>query len=507
MNTYPIPLPKKIDAQSGIFSVPKTLNVFCSKEFENDVEIFILQTRSFLKAEKSCKESAHVLLEIEPNCADEAYKIEIAEKSICIKASFSSGAYFALQTIRQFLMTDEKTIPCCTIDDNPQFSWRGLMLDTARSFFSVEFIEKLLDAMSLHRLNRFHWHLTDDQSWRIPIEEYPNLIEIGARSQDPRVTYPKTARKKMHYTHDEIRRVVEFAKNRHIEVIPEIETPGHASSILASYPRFGCTKGPYSVENRFGIFDDVLCVGNDDVLKFLETVFKTVAKLFPSKYIHIGGDECPHIRWKDCPSCQQRMKDYSLDNVDQLQSWMTVQVSKLVKSVGKTPIGWDEVLDDTEKLGLPKDVIVMSWRGISGGEKAATLGHQVIMAPYDQGCYLDYPHLESAEEPGLHNFTTVKKSYDYNPIPKDFPLDKAKNIIGGQGNVWSELLSFSRWAEYMIFPRLCAISEALWLPADQKDFADFSERLQTHYKRLDQLDLLYYKGKLDDATTEDFSRT
>lgn len=462
---------------------------------------------------------------------DESYSIEIKKEGVFIKAGQKAGAFYALQTLRQLLMTaaneadkfaelaatneeifespedyemeqDADTyglkLCCCKITDQPNFEWRGFMLDTVRHYFSVRFIKKLLDIAALHKLNRFHWHLTDDQGWRIPVEDYPNLIKIGSVQPDPRHQMRDTIVKKDEfYSIEQIKEVIEYAAARHILVVPEIETPGHASAILAAYPELGCYGAFYQVEGRYGVFDDVLCAGNDEIFNLIDSALKTVAGVFPGPYLHIGGDECPHVRWEMCPKCQNRMKNLGLSSANQLQSWITTEVCALVKKYNKIPIGWDEILDNSDKFSLNEEAVVMSWRGTEGGINAAKLNHKVIMCPQTAGCYLDFPHLQNAEEPGLHNFATVKMSYSYSPIPEDFPKENEGFVLGGQGNLWTELVTSPRWAEYMMFPRLCAMAESLWLNPAKKDFENFAKRLKAHKERLDNLDVLYYKGKLE----------
>ncbi len=426
---------------------------------------------------------------------EEGYELSIGSEGVCIKARTEAGLFYGFQTLTQLVYSSGGRYPYMTVKDYPDFSWRGLMIDTSRTFYPVDFIKKMIDAASFHKLNRFHWHLTDDQGWRIPIKGYEKLTNTGAFKIDPR--FSQTDKTGGFYTEEDIRSVVDYAAQRHMIVIPEIEIPGHASAILASYPELGCTGGPYEVEYRYGIFDEVLCVGNDAVLHMLETVFDTVCALFPSPYVHIGGDECPRTRWKQCPKCQKRMKDEKLSDEDELQSWMTVQVSKMLEKRGKIAVGWDEVLDGTEKLGLPESLVVQSWRGMEGGKKAAALGHKVIMSPENAGCYLDRKPYDDPAEPGRLSIATVKDSYTYSPVAQDMTVEQSSYVLGGQGNLWTEVVYASKIAEYMIFPRLCALSESFWLKRDKKDFISFAKRLYTHKKRLDAMNILYYRGKLD----------
>jgi hexosaminidase len=370
------------------------------------------------------------------------------------------------------------------------------MLDSARYFYSIPFIKRLIDVLSLHHINRFHWHLTDDQGWRLPVAEYPLLTEIGSRKPETRL--PGHQYSGGFYSEDEIRELVNYAASRHIDIIPEVDLPGHASAILASYPGLGCTGGPYRVEDRFGILDEVLCAGNDHIFDLAAKVFDTLAKLFPSSLVHIGGDEVLYGRWQACPKCQKRLEELGLKKTEELQSWITHRLVSLLAERGKTAIGWDEVLDDSEKYTLPKETTVMSWRGKEGGIRASRLGHPVIMSPNTSGCYLDYKHTDDPEEPGqmFLGASSVYSSYTMDPVTPEMTEEEASRILGGQCNLWSELIYAGKIAEYMICPRLCAIAEAVWTQAEGKDFDDFSQRLPIHQKRLDRLDLLQYRGKL-----------
>ncbi|MCL1836179.1 MAG: beta-N-acetylhexosaminidase [Treponema sp.] len=432
--------------------------------------------------------------------ADESYRLCITGESITVGAATGAGIYQGLQTLRQLVLSHFRdgalTLPCAEITDYPRFPWRGFMLDSSRHFYSIPFIKRLLDVLSLHHINRFHWHLTDDQGWRLPVGEYPLLTEVGSLKKDRRMR--STPSKSLFYSEEEIRELVHYAACRHIEVVPEVDLPGHASAILASYPDLGCTGGPYEVEERFGIFDDVLCAGNDRIFDLAAKVFDTLARLFPSSFVHIGGDEVPFVRWEACPKCQKRLAELGLKKPGELQSWIIQRLVRMLAERGKTAIGWDEVLEDSEQFRLPKEAVVMSWRGSKGGIRASSLGHRVIMAPNTGGCYLDYKHADEPEEPGqmYAGPISVYTSYSMDPVTPEMSEEAASLILGGQGNMWSELIPAARIAEYMIFPRLCALSEALWTPRDDKDFDDFSRRLAVHRKRLDRLGLIQYRGPL-----------
>jgi hexosaminidase len=422
----------------------------------------------------------------------EAYALAIGRKSIELRAGCGRGAYHGLQTLRQLFLSGEK-IPCACIEDEPRFGWRGFMLDTSRYFYTAPFIKKLIDALSLHHVNVFHWHLTDDQGWRLPVPEYPLLTEIGSKRVERRLSGSPSVGG--FYTEDDIREIVSYASARHVEVTPEVDIPGHASAILAAYPNLGCTGGPYRVEDRFGIFDDVLCAGNDAIFDLADAVFNTLARLFPSPYVHIGGDEVRVTRWSRCPKCNKRLADAGLKNMPELQSRITVRLAAMLAEKGKTAIGWDEVLEDSPQYTLPKEVAVMSWRGADGGKAAVKRGHPVIMSPNTEGCYLDYRNCGDAEEPGQLGVSTVYQSYSMNPVA-GMSESEAALVMGGQCNLWSELIYAGRIAEYMIFPRIVAFAENMWTPQARRDFANFARKLPVHRQRLDILDIAQYRGRL-----------
>jgi hexosaminidase len=430
---------------------------------------------------------------------DEAYRLIILKDQITLEAGSPAGMYHGEQTFRQLTLSHFKdgflSLPCAEINDYPRFSWRGFMLDSARYFYSVSFIKRLIDILSMHHINRFHWHLTDDQGWRFPVKEYPLLTEIGSRRINNRLQGQSYSGG--FYTEDEIREVVEYSASCHIEVIPETDMPGHTSAILASYPELGCTGGPYHVENRFGIFEDVLCAGNDHIFDLIAAVFDTLKRLFPSEWVHIGGDEVLYNRWEACPKCKRRLIELGLKKPAELQSFITHKLVRLLAERGKTAVGWEEVLNDTENFKLPKETIVMSWQGNEGGTRASGSGYRAIMSPNTSGCYLDYKHTDDPEEPGQpYGISTVFMSYSMDPQACETKSENPRLILGGQCNLWSELINAGKIAEYMIFPRLCATAEAVWTPKENKDFEDFTRRLAVHRKRLDILGINQYRGPL-----------
>jgi len=476
--------------------------------FQSEAAVFTGQIRRTFGEEAFARDAGKIrLLKREPAAekssrTEESYRLEITTSEIFVSAATETGIYRGLQTLRQLFLSGYDgsvenqgvlSIPCGIIEDRPRFVWRGFMLDCSRHFYDIGFIKNLLGALSLQHINIFHWHLSDDQGWRLPVPSYPLLTEIGSKRQDHRF---KGKYFGGFYTEAEIRELVAFAAELHFKVVPEIDLPGHTSSVLAAYPGLGCTGGPYRVEDRFGIFDDVLCAGNDDIFPLAEAVFDTLADLFPSEYVHIGGDEVRFGRWAECPKCKKRMTDLSLDAPAQLQSWITARLAHMLKQLGKTAIGWDEVLENTEKFPLPNDLVVMSWRGQEGGSKATAQGHRVIMAPRDSGCYLDYKHIDAPEEPGQLSINTIAQGYNMDPVTPDMDKAAASLVLGGQGNLWSEIVYAGKIAEYMIFPRICAIAETLWSDRNSKDMEDFRRRLAIHQCRLDKLGLLQYRGAL-----------
>ena len=490
-----IPKPVSIRYEEGTYRSVGLPPIRGDEDFKKEIETFKEQLHD------NINEAAEPLFcKKENGCGDEAYRLNIQKERITIEASSPQGTYNGLQTFRQLALSEFKdgvlTLPCAEIADYPRFSWRGFMLDCSRYFYSVPFIKKIIDAISLHHINRFHWHLTDDQGWRLPVGKYPLLTEIGSFRKNHKLQWLPLVGG--FYSEEEISDVVDYAASRHIEIIPEVDLPGHASAILASYPDLGCTGGPYSVEDRFGIFEDVLCAGNDRIFDLAGAVFDTLARLFPSSYVHIGGDEVLFNSWQECPKCQKRFKQLDLEKTSELQSWITHKLVQLLAERGKTAIGWDEVLDDCESFPLQKEAVVMSWRGEAGGIRASAMDHKVIMSPNTCGCYLDYKHTDDPEEPGqsFNGSASVYKSYSMDPVTPDMNEEDARKIIGGQCNLWSELIYAGKIAEYMIFPRLCAIAETVWSPREAKDFDDFSRRLAVHQKRLDAIGLNQYRGTL-----------
>nr|MBP7347015.1 family 20 glycosylhydrolase [Sediminibacterium sp.] len=406
------------------------------------------------------------------------------------------------------------SIPQLMVKDQPRFAYRGMHLDVARHFFPVDFLKKYIDFIAMHKMNTFHWHLTEDQGWRIEIKKYPRLTEIGGFRNGTTIgRYPGTGNTNTRYggfyTQAQIKEIVQYAADRYVEVIPEIELPGHSSAAIAAYPELSCfpdsstkvpakiawngtTKGK-QVQQTWGVFEDVFAP-TETTFKFLENVFDEVIQLFPSKYIHIGGDECPKEAWKKSAFCQQLIKEKGLKDEHGLQSYFIQRVEKYLNSKGKQIIGWDEILEG----GLAPNATVMSWRGEQGGIEAAKQKHNVIMTP-GGWMYFDHKQTKNEDSVTIGGYTTVQKVYSYDPIPKALSEEDAKYVLGAQANVWTEYMTNSSKVEYQIFPRMSALSEVLWTPKEQKSWPDFEKRLLNQFKRLDWLGFNYSKAYFDPA--------
>ncbi len=437
----------------------------------------------------------------------EAYRLFVTPCRIDIVAGGAQGAFYAVQTLRQLLPTaayeadDVRAVelPVVTIEDKPCLGYRGMMLDVGRHFFTVDEVKEALDIMALHKLNVFHWHLTDDQGWRIEIRKYPKLTEIGSvRSRtligrDPGGTYDENCKFDEtpyggYYTQDEIRDVVNYAAERFITVIPEIEFPGHAVGALASYPWLGCTGEQYEVRQTWDIDDRVFCIGKETTFEFIEGVLEEVLELFPSEYIHIGGDECPTVMWKKCPHCKARMKAERLKRPRRLQNYATARVEKFLNAHGRRLIGWDEILEGD----VTPTATIMSWRGAEGGIKAAKMGNHVIMAPTTH-CYLDYYQTrDTAGEPlAIGGYLPVEKVYSLDPYEM-LTADEQRCILGVQANLWTEYIATWPHAEYMLLPRLSALAEVGW-SLDRKDYGDYLRRVRRLAKIYDACGYNYAK--------------
>ena len=448
------------------------------------------------------------------NLGAEGYELTVAPDYVVIRAATQAGLFYGVQTLLQLLPPEIFStnlasgvtwqIPCVQIQDRPRFQWRGLLFDVSRHFFTKAEVKTVIDAMALHKLNTLHWHLTDDHGWRIQIKSHPKLTDIGAWRPSAgfdfptnwSTTYGPDGRYGGYYTQDDIREVIKYASARHITIVPEIEMPGHATAALAAYPELGSTPGPFVPEMTAGIFYGIFNPSKEKTFQLLSDVVKEVAQLFPSPYIHIGGDEVPKDPWKTNVACQALIKKEGLKNEEELQSWFMHRIEKIVTANNKKMIGWSEILQG----GLAPSAAVMDW--IGGAKEATAQGHDVVMTPTAY-CYLDfYQSSNRVAEPkaaGWGGPLMLNMMYAYEPMPTNVPPQLQSHILGTQGNLWTEQIPNLKQAEYMIFPRACALAEVTWSPKDARNWDDFMRRLQVHVRRFDQLNINYRHAAVETA--------
>jgi hexosaminidase len=447
----------------------------------------------------------------------EGYELSVTPSGLDLGAAGRGGYFYGVQTILQLLPAEAfgqagaaagpAVAPCVRVVDKPRLPWRGMLLDCSRHFFPKDFIKSYLDGLAVHKMNVFHWHLTDDQGWRLEIKKYPKLTEVGAwrvdrEDKEWNSRPPQEAGEKAtyggFYTQEDVREIVAYAKSLCITIVPEIEMPGHCLSALASYPEYSCSGGPFTVPPG-GVWPikDVYCPGNDATFAFLEDILTEVIDLFPSEYIHIGGDEVDKSTWKTCPKCQARIQAEGLKSEEELQSWFIRKIEKFLNAKGKKLIGWDEILEG----GLAPNAAVMSWRGIDGGIAAARARHAVVMTPTSH-CYFDYYQGDPAlEPPAIGNYLPLSKVYSYEPVPGELTAEEAPSVIGAQANLWTEYIPTPAHAEYMTYPRIAAIAETGWSAKDGKNWNDFLGRLVKQFLRYDRMGVYYarrvYAVKID----------
>lgn len=440
----------------------------------------------------------------------ESYSLDVTSRNIQIKASAPAGFFYGLQTLLQLLPKEIESnmnqptvkwqIPCLQIVDYPRFSWRGLLLDVSRHFFPKESVMKYIDQMARYKFNTFHWHLTDDNGWRIEIKSLPKLTQVGGwrvsrLGKWGEIEPPQAGESATYggfYTQEEIKEIIAFARERNVTIVPEIEVPGHALAALASYPGLSCTGGPFQVNPGSDFYqkeDNAFCPGDEKTFEFFDQVFTEVAALFPSEYIHIGGDECFKGFWERCPKCQKRMADEKLKDLNELQSYLVKRVEKILKTKDKKLVGWDEILEG----GLAPEATVMSWRGMEGGIAAAKMNHQVIMTP-NNFTYLDLYQGDPSLEPATYSRLLLNKSYSFEPVPQGID---PRYILGGQGNLWTESVPTLRHAEYMTWPRSFALAEVYWSPAEKKNWDDFISRVEANFERFDEGQVNYSRSVYD----------
>ena len=436
----------------------------------------------------------------------EGYALDVKPARVVARAAGAAGLFYALQTMRQLLPPEilrdapirpadaDWSMPAVAIEDQPRFAWRGAHLDVGRHFMPIDFVKKYIDLLALHKMNVFHWHLTEDQGWRIEIRKYPNLTAIGAWRKETIVGHPQrdpaqwTFDGEPHggfYTQDDVREVVAYAKARFVTIVPEIEMPGHAVAAIAAYPALGVTGAPTAVATRWGVFDDILNA-EPSTIAFMQDVLSEVLALFPGPFIHIGGDEAAKTKWAASPAIQARIRALGVGDEQGLQSWFIRQMDAFLTAHGRRLIGWDEILEG----GLAPNAAVMSWRGTDGGVQAARAGHDVVMAPNSHTYFDHYQSRDTSAEPiAIGGFLPLETVYAYEPVPAGLTPAEARHVLGAQAQVWTEYMKDPRKVEYMAYPRMCALAEVVWTPAASKDYADFRARLATHLRRLQALDV------------------
>ena len=497
-NYQVVPLPQSIQMQRGEpFVLNDQVQILATEGLQREAQFL----QQYIKevsdidltiADKRQKKAIYIALSVSPKVTNpEGYVLTVSAKGITIEGGSSAGVFYGIQTLRKNLLFPLSSFlfPPTIITDAPRFTWRGMHLDCSRHFFSVAFVKKFIDLLALHNMNRFHWHLTDDQGWRIEIKKWPKLISVGSQRSgtiigtnsdiDDGIPYGG------YYTQDEAREIVAYAAERHITVIPEIDMPGHMLAALASYPELGCTGGPYQVGHYWGVYKDVLCVSNERVYQFIEDVLTEIMDIFPSDVIHIGGDETPTEKWLQCPKCQALQKQLPVpqqaaedfepltSKLSPLQAHFTKKIFDFLTSKGRRALGWDEILD-----GSPQDAMIMSWRGTEPGAKAAETGHDVVMTP-TTFCYFDYQQVEDTQfEPSrCGGFIPIEKVYSLDPAPDSLSTAAREHILGAQANLWTEYMTNEAMVEYQALPRMSALSEVQWTQPDRKDYEAFKERL------------------------------
>jgi len=491
-----IPQPASVEVYEGTFDAAgaafKADEDFCQlakdaiAEFEADL--------AGASAKASASADTRFIFEKDGGLGEEEYSIEVCGKKAVIRAAGLKGVFYAIQTLRQMLPAEvytgaaapeaDWTLPCMKIQDKPRFGYRGMHLDVSRHFFDINEVKKYIDIMAIHKLNVLHWHLTDDQGWRLEIKKYPQLTQTGAVRKQTIIGHGRDRKgydntpygEGCFFTQDQVKEVIAYAAARGIEIIPEIDLPGHMLAALACFPELGCTGGPYEVWGRWGIADDVLCVGKEETMKFLEDVLAEVADLFPSEYVHSGGDECPKVRWEECPHCQAKIAELGLKDDDRhkaehyLQSYVTNRMEQFLSTKGKKIIGWDEILEGE----IAPNATVMSWRGVEGGLEAVRMGHDAIMVPYTH-LYLDYyQSKDKAEEPlAIGGYIPVELVYSFEPFTEEMTDQEKSHILGIQANLWTEYITTDSYLEYMLLPRMSALSEIQWCEPENKDYDRF----------------------------------
>ena len=503
-----IPLPQEVTlTQKGAFVLTGTTQIVYpegDEQLKNDAQFlsdYIADVTALRLTTTSAKVKNAITLRLNKKVqSKEGYVITVDKKGVVIEGATAAGVFYGVQTLRKSIPVDksltEVTLPAVMLKDAPRFGYRGVMLDCARHYFPVKFVKQFIDLIAMHNMNVFHWHLTDDQGWRIEVKKYPDLAKIGSVREKTVLGHNSDVFDDTpyggYYTQEEAREIVKYAADRFITVIPEIDMPGHMIAALAAYPDMGCTGGPYKVSPIWGIMPDVLCLGNEKTYQFCEDVLSEMMDIFPSEYIHLGGDETPNVRWKECPKCKALMAKENL-TPGKLQGYFTNRIEKFVNSKGRRIIGWDEILDGD----INQSATIMSWRGTAPGARGAKMGHDVIMSPSSH-VYFDYYQTRQGEsqweEPLLIGGNLpIERTYSLEPVPEGADAETASHIIGVQGNLWTEYIAGPSLAEYQVLPRMGALSEVQWRPQGQKDFENYKVRQTKMLKLYDAYGLVYAK--------------
>ena len=506
-----IPLPQKLVPQKGNFIFKKGTAITIENAAFDPIASLLAENiktasgnTSSIKTGKTA--TTGVIFSTNNSLGEEAYILNISSKKIDIQSKTSKGAFYALQSLLQLMPAQiygstaasiELSAPNCNIGDAPRFGYRGLLLDVGRYFFSVDAVKRFIDIMAVYKLNTFHWHLTEDQGWRIEIKKYPLLTSISSVRKESMLGHYKDQKydKTPHggfYTQEQIKDVVAYASKKFITIIPEIEMPGHSQAVLAAYPQLGCNQDKiYEVQTKWGVSEDVLCP-REETFTFMQDVLTEVIALFPGQYIHIGGDECPKTQWKQSRFCQDLIKKLNLKNENELQSYFIRRIDQFVTAKGKKLLGWDEILEG----GLSPNAMVMSWRGTKGGIEAAKQNHDVVMSP-NSYFYIDYYQADPKTEPiAIGGFLPLSKCYSFEPDLPELTAEEAKHVVGIQANLWTEYISTIGYAEYMTYPRALALAEVSWSPKGSKNFENFKTRLKGHMPSMDAMKINYSKAFL-----------
>lgn len=506
-----IPMPNDVTLAEGSFNVAGALVSYddnVDSQTAKAIDAFKETLETVTGKPMTGKRGGTIRFGLNPNMGAEEYFLQVKPDGVSVEASAFGGFFYAIQTLKQMLPAEVYgnrkaraawLLPCVAILDAPRFDYRGIHMDPCRHFWTIEETKRYIDIAATYKLNRLHWHLTEDQGWRMEIKKYPKLTEVGAWRNGTCIGKDFDSNDGIRYggfyTQDEMREIVAYAAERNITVIPEVDLPGHMVAALAAYPELGCTGGPYEVWTRWGISEDVLCAGKEETFSFLEDVLTEVMDIFPSEYIHIGGDECPKDRWRNCPLCQARIKELGLkahDNFsaeEELQCYVTGRIQRFLNDHGRKIIGWDEILDGT----LAPGATVMSWRGTEGGIRAAELGFDVVMTPNSHLYFDYYQSRERDKEPlCIGGYVPVEKVYSYEPYEGMAPGTE-DHILGVQANLWTEYIGTDEFLEYMLLPRLCALSEVQWCNADRKDYTRFDSSLDHTFQMLDAMGYTYAK--------------